>query len=229
MKSNYPKSFLIRIFTVVLTVLFCSCENGKSGNYFPFLFSSENSTNSANRLNPGELVRWVQNPENGLLKTKTIDNVIYSIQYKPIDYIICEELETESIKDSILVRNYKELEGMEYFDFKIKLMDYEQEFLKYGINSQNEYQENVNYCAFKMQSDISLQNGNEIIPCALFHFERAYDASPEARFILGFEKPKDKVGENMTLVFEDKLFHKGIIKFNFNSLALKSTPKIKTL
>jgi hypothetical protein len=127
---------------------------------------------------------------------------------------------------------HKELDGMYYFNFKIALKDGNGELLKYNLSSASEYEQRVQYFAFEMQKDINLKINNRTIPCALFHFERAYDLAPYSVFLLGFpvENPS-AYAEDTKILFEyqDHVFNTGKINFIFKINDLNNIPKIKSI
>ena len=190
---------------------------------------SGKSVSVVDPLLPREYVGWVRNPSNGLLRDKTIDDITFSAQYKPYEYIACIEEKTEQISDSLTKRKIAELDGMEYIDLKIALKDGQQELLKYNLLSKADYETRVKYFSFGMQNDISLVENGDTIPCSLFHFERAYDVTPYCTFLLGFVKKAKKNISDETLIFPDRTFHKGIVKLTFSKNDLDHIPKLRTL
>src|ERR1035437_2351097 len=174
-------------------------------------------------LAPDEFVRWVKDEDHGLKKEKKIGDIVFSAQYKPVEYVICMEERSTHISDSVVKRKKSELGDMLYLDFKIALEKGEGELLKYKLSSMAEYGDRVNYFSFKMQNDIFLVDGNDTISCTLFHFERAYDAVPYSTFVLGF--PNNNKAGNKTLIYHDNIFKKGIIKLEFENNNLKAVPK----
>jgi hypothetical protein len=218
----------------VLIFLNACSENKKSGtagtdNNEIAEQSMSEATNTLVMLEPEEYVQWIQNPENGFKKEKTIDDLIFTAQYKPNEYIICMEERAPQLQDSLVKRKLEELSELQYFDFKITLKAGEGELLKYKLSSSDEYNKRVNYFAFNMQNDIQLVEGNDTLPCSLFHFERAYDITPSSTFLLGFPVNKNSGKEDKTLIVYDKTFNKGFIKLTFSNNELKNLPKLKTL
>jgi hypothetical protein len=184
---------------------------------------------SADILEPKAYVAWVQALENGLKNDKTFDDITFSVQYKPLEYIICMEERKIRIADSIVLRKVNELSDMQYFDLKIALNEGSGELLKYQLSSPQQYSERVNYFAFGLQKDIVLVEGNDTLPCALYHFERAYNVTPSSTFLLGFSSGKNKSPESKTLIIYDRIFNKGMIKMAFDRHDLQKIPKLKTI
>jgi len=210
----------------ICTFLFAACagEQAEKDNETNIV-----SGNVGELLEPIDYVGWVQNPENGLKMNKVIDDIQFSVQYKPYEYIVCMEERTPSVQDSLLKRKFNELSEMQYFDLTISLVDGAGELLKYRLNSGQQYSERVNYFSFAMQKDIVLVDGKDTIPCELYHFERAYDVMPSGTFLLGFGKKNETLSSSKTLVLYDRVFGKGTIKLTIDKERIKNTPKLKTI
>lgn len=118
---------------------------------------------------------------------------------------------------------------MQYFDLKILLKDNEGELLKAGLNSREEYDRRVKYFSFGMQQDIRLVDGQDTLPCVMYHFERAYDVTPVCTLLLGFERADKNAERPKTLLFYDKVFNNGLLKFTFKENRLQTLPKLLTL
>jgi len=192
------------------------------------ILNSKNSTTTKIELSPSDYVQWVKNSENGFFKEKTIDDISFTALYKPYEYIVCIEERAEEIQDSVAKKKLSEMEGMQYFDLKFLLNESQGELLKYKLNSAQEYENRVKYFSFNMQNDIKLVEGQDTIPCSLFHFERAYDVAPFATFLLGFNASKNN-SKDKTLIVYDRTFNKGTIKFTFKQNDLQNLPKLKTI
>ncbi|MCW3084172.1 MAG: hypothetical protein JWP12_1538 [Bacteroidetes bacterium] len=180
-------------------------------------------------LDAAAYVRWMQDPENGLKKEKKIDELTFSVQYKTPEYVTCMELRGRPCTDSVLRKNIGELKDMQYYDLKILLNDGSSELLKYKNTSPQQYNDRVNYFAFGMQNDLALVDGNDTLRCDLYHYERAYDVTPSATMLLGFIKKSNNDKNDKTLIFYDRTFNKGMLKFKFAATGLYNKPKLKTL
>ncbi len=188
----------------------------------------DNSVISTVLLTPPEYVTWCQNKENKLKKLKEIEELTFSLQYKPAEYVVCMEEKADKISTNSLKEKLSELQGLDYYDFKIEVPSAIGELLKYNVSTPSEYNQRVNYFAFDMQHDVKLLDGNDTLDCMLFHFERAYDIAPSAIFLLGFPKTKSKNSQR-TFFYQDKVFNKGIIKFTYTKDELSQIPKLKTI
>lgn len=169
---------------------------------------------------PEKLIAFIDDKKNGFIKSKTIGQITYDAILKPIDYLLSQKRLEE--KNNSLSK--KDFEDLQYFDLRIKIEDFHKEFIKYDLESAEEYQQRVQYCAFNMQQDIKLIDGTDTLNCVLYHYERAFDVVPYGHFILGFETRKSDLVNTKTIVFYDQLFNNGIIKFTFSPEIMVNEP-----
>lgn len=174
-------------------------------------------------LSPSDYVKWVSNPENGLVKTKSIEEVSVKAQYKPIPYIIANELRTNDIKIQEYQKREKELEGMQYYNLVLDITD-SRNILNYKISDMGEQQARIQYLSFGMQQDIYLEEDGKELPCKLFHFERNYNITKERTFLLAFEQDKDTQIKDKTLVINSAMLGTGPIKVKFLAKDLAQLP-----
>jgi hypothetical protein len=180
-------------------------------------------------LQGSDYINWVRNPENGLVKEKVIDELKFKIQFKPYEYIACMNEHTDQLADTVLKKAIKELNGMQFYDLKISLNDNEGEILKAGLKSREDYDKRVKYFSFEMQQDIQLVDGTDTLPCTMYHYERAYDATPVTTILVGFQADAKNAAKTKTLLIYDRTFNKGLLKFRFTENRLNTLPKLLTL
>lgn len=171
---------------------------------------------------PEKLIAFVDNKENGFIRIKTIKEITYSSVLKPTDYLLAQQI----IKEGNTALKKEDFEDLQYFDLRINVDGFNQEFIKYNLDSNGEYQERVNYCAFGMQEDIKLIDGKDTLNCVLYHYERSFDVVPYGHFTLGFEAKKSKTISTKTLLFNDRLFNNGLIQFTYLPELLVKEPML---
>jgi len=177
-------------------------------------------------LSPSEYVKWVASEDNGLVKTKTIEEVSVKVQYKPLAYIIANEMRTNDIKSKVYKEREKELEGMQYYNVVLDITD-ARNILNYKVSDMGGQQARIQYLSFGMQQDIYLEEDGKELPCKLFHFERTYNISKERTFLLAFEQNKNTLAKNKTLVINSPMLGTGPIKVKFLAKDLKQLPMMK--
>lgn len=175
-------------------------------------------------LTSDEYVEWIEDPDNGLNLTKEFQDVTFQILYKPVNYIIAKELKNGGINKTEIPSRILELDSLQYFTLRIK-SNKSDELLRAGINSEDEYYQRLEYFMGPMQDDIKLIEGNDTIPCALFHYERSYGLAPYNNFVIAFSKSINN-NEDKFFLFEDNILGTGNVMFKLNNSDLKNIPNI---
>lgn len=176
-------------------------------------------------LNAKEYTAWLEDVDNGACNKKKINDFEFAILYKPIDYIIAMESKNKSIsKDSILKRK-KKFKGYQYYTFKIRSFK-DNEFFRTGMISENEYYERLEYFVSDAQNDITLVEGKDTIPCAVYHFERNYGVSPYNSIVLAFAEKDSLLKYDKLFIYEDKILGLGKIAIKLKASELSALPKL---
>lgn len=178
-------------------------------------------------LIPSDYVQWVNNPENGLLKEKTIPPLTIEVLYKPLAYIVANEERSNVISKEVYQGRIKELEGLQYYTLKLGIMDENLNVTNYEVTNNAEQQERLSYLSFSMQRDIKLIDGKDTLPCKLFHFERSYDLSSTRTFVLAFDQLETNQNQSKTLILDLPYFKTGPIKLNYKTADLEAIPSLK--
>lgn len=177
-------------------------------------------------LSPSEYVKWVADEDNGLVKTKSIEEISVKVQYKPLPYIIASEMRTNDIESQAYKTREKELEGMQYYNLVLDITD-ARNILNYKVSDMGGQQARIQYLSFGMQQDIYLEEDGKELPCKLFHFERNYNITKERTFLLAFEQNKNTETKDKTLVINSPVLNTGPIKVKFLAKDLAQLPTMK--
>lgn len=179
-------------------------------------------------VQPIDLVRFVNHPENGLAKTKTIGALKVELKYKPLDFLIANELRTNQIEEERYQNHYQELEGLQYYNLKLSLPQLpNQNITTYQVKNDEGLQERLYYLSFKMKEDIRLVQGTDTLAPVLYHFERSYDLAPHRTFVLAFDETNPEKTVDKTFVLDAPIFGTGPIKIKIRAEDLNDIPNIK--
>ncbi len=162
------------------------------------------------KLSREDFLQWVKNYENGLHVRQSFNGVVYDVQYLP----------TQARDYSI---DSKELRlGLQHVTLRIASHD-GSDILNRHATSPRDFQLNDYYYSYLFQQDIFLEQGNNVLPCVLFHFERTADQHNNRVFNLAFENEKDESEEFFLIIKSDRLSGLPVrIKFTRHAL-----PEIK--
>jgi hypothetical protein len=176
-----------------------------------------------------EFVSWCSNEENQLSKTKTISEMMYKVIFLPPESMAYMELKTGQYDLETFRKTSESYKGMSYFNFRLELNNGNGELLKYNVNSPAHYEERIKYVSFYMEKDLYLVQGGDTIYPGLYHFERTYEVVPFLTVMLAFDNKKFDREKEFTLVYNDKLFEKGLVKFNYHHKQLIDVPQVVQL
>jgi hypothetical protein len=191
---------------IVFTVIFCSCQ--------------------PDSLSPSEMVRWVENEENGLIVTREVGEIIYKLKFQPIDYKLAKDLIDLDKKIDPGEMKRKKYGGLEYYTLGMtttKNMD----VLHVNNFSELDYSMKQEYFNTVAENDIELVVESDTFPCAIYQFEQTYGLSKYNNILMAFETSDTTFLSDRQLVFNDQLLGTGIIKFNLKSNNIKNTPNLK--
>lgn len=199
--------------------------------YILFLLAFTLSTacnKTPEKLGMREYISWVEHPDNGLKKEKTIGEYKYKVFYKPADYIALREaVNTNKIDDVAAIQKRADEVGEIYqLNFDITSSDGKRSALKHNIKSDAEYGARINYFVSHAQEDFKLVLDTDTLPCTSYHFERTFGVTPNNTILLGFKKPKKDTNNEIQLIFKNRLFNSGDIKFLFSEKTLKNIPQL---
>jgi hypothetical protein len=178
-------------------------------------------------LEPARYVKWVENEKNGLKSVKDFGDFKFSLQYKPLPYIVLKETHDPNTSAALVQKRSKELGSMQYYTLTISTRD-KKELLKSHATSDQDYYDRLGYMVDEAQNDISLVEGNDTLPCRLYHFERDYGITPNAQILLGFDEPsKGNPDKERALIFDEKILGIGRIFLAVNSKAINNIPHLQ--
>ncbi len=226
---------MIKLYAYTLLILFTSCKREENISYSVLENNSPFESEKAElikktELSPEEYTSWIKSEENHFFKTKEMNDVYFKLFYRPIPYIICNELKSSNISSKVYDIREQELEGYEHFILEIGLTEpIQADLLKHKISSSDEYQQRVQYLAYQVANDIQIIQNSIVIKPHMTHFERTFDVSPNIKIILAFQTAQLNVSKEFTFQFEDQIFQKGIIKITFEENTLNVLPKLKTI
>lgn len=147
---------------------------------------------------------------------QTVDGVSYTATEVPVSYYILKDIGKEKITsvDSIVEAN----KGERIIEFEF--LQIEEKNLLEEKFTKMDYEKTVNYLSFEISKDFYLvTSSKDTIKSSGGAYERAFKLTPHQKVLLFFSGvPED---DNLQLVYSDKLFGKGTLKFKFNEKLTK--------
>lgn len=142
--------------------------------------------------------------------TQKVDKIIYTATDVPIQYYLLKDQgDVDLIKVDSVYENNKTEKVIEF----VFENENEDDLLKEKYTNL-EYKNSLEYMSFKIQNDFFIVTSKmDTVECSGAVFERDFKVSSHNKIILFFSgiDPNEKI----QLIYNDKLFGKGILKFKF--------------
>ncbi len=175
-------------------------------------------------VNEDQLIQYIADTDNGLVKTSNIGNIKTEIKYRPTDQMVWQELRNnEKISDSLLEAKRKLYN--KYYYFIMNISEGEKDFLHGGSNSFGQFSDNLTKLSFRMQEFTWMKADNDTIYLADFQFPRLYGMIGTTQVLLAFERPEKEV-EKLEIVLDDFGIGVGKQNFKFETNSMKEIPAL---
>lgn len=142
--------------------------------------------------------------------SQQIEDISFTATEVPIQYYLLKDQGNSDLFNIDSLYNQNKFERIIEFTFE---QENEEDLLKEDFTSLS-YEEGVKYMSFKMENDFYVVTSRkDTIKCSGVNYERNFKVAPFQKIMLFFSgiDPKEKI----QLVYDDKLFGKGIVKFKF--------------
>lgn len=142
--------------------------------------------------------------------SQQIEDINFTATEVPIEYYLLKDQGKSDLFNIDSLYNQNKFERIIEFTFT---QEDEKDLLKEDFTNLS-YEEGVKYMSFKMENDFYVVTSkNDTIKCSGVNYERNFKVAPFQKIMLFFSgiQPKDKI----QLIYNDKLFGKGIVKFKF--------------
>ena len=174
---------------------------------------------------PKEVQEYLIDKENGLVQTIENEDFKIEVQYKPQDYLVGLENRDKKLSEEEFKEKVTEKEGLQYFNIKL-ISKTGKPVLKTKLENEGEEDLRLQYYIGAFEYDLYLADGNDTMPCALYHFERTYEALPFNNISVAFEN-KNHNKTDKTLLIADRALGFELIEFTFKKEDILNVPKIK--
>ena len=149
-------------------------------------------------------MKWIQDYNNGLRVQKIVGDYKLDLQFTPIDYVLLQREMNGTNSSEHETGEKAALEGFQYYILTVSALPEGKDFINHNIDSQSDKQKKLYYFSFLFQQDIQLEEGENLLPCVLYHFERSADVNGSRKVVLGFENPAKEAKEARLVITSDE-------------------------
>lgn len=201
------KTNMLKIFYLLVVMLLMSCKHAEIND-------------------PAKYLNYLADPENGLVREKTIGSIKFKVKYLPPAYLAYNVLKdntlaSREIKDS-LINSYK---GSLTFLLNIGPAKGENfDITRLGVSSYQDFAERIETMAFEAQEWMQITvNGVKHKP-TIARLENINAPENSRNFVVVFEALKAEEKDDLCFIYNDELFNTGTNKFIFKTDDIQNLP-----
>lgn len=172
-----------------------------------------------------QLVKYLTNKENGLVKEQEVNGISTSVSYQPAQMLVAQELDGEQKKDTAVI---KELEKKykDYYYFLLKYSKDGKEAIR-QLGDFSRYSDMLQVLSFNMQRFVNATTPqNDTLPLADYLFDQTYGMSDGNTVLLSFEKKQLEKSKTIDINIGECGFRTGNLKFRFEKEQLEKVPAL---
>ena len=174
------------------------------------------------QLSEEELIKYINDPENGLVQIKEVNQVKYEIIYKPASLLLHKDNSINN--DSMLKRKKEEYEKYQYFVLSLSAAG--EDVLYGGSGGFQNFSENLQKFSFALNQYVQMQtSAGDALYLADYYMPNLYGMAKSTQILLAFEKPK-KETEELEIIIEELGLGTGRQKFIFRRDDIEAVPEL---
>lgn len=172
-----------------------------------------------------EISAFISDEDNELCYTKEINGVTYSLQYRPTDLLVKQEL-----GDSVTEKKVKQLREKynKYLYFNLSMSLNGQELLSNVVRDKQQFGQMVNDLAFSMDQKVHLYSPlQDTLNMTDFVYPRMYGMTDATTILIVYPRDKQFLhNDYLNFTIEDLGLNTGEVKFKVNTQPLKNEPQL---
>ncbi|VXB36240.1 conserved exported hypothetical protein [Flavobacterium sp. 9AF] len=195
----------------------------RSSLFFLFIFLSSCSTKTFDTKEA--LFLFINDEDNGYVYTKEVNGVTYTLQYRPTDVMVQQELGETKLKEQVQKLREKYSKNM-YFNLSMSLNG--QELLSNVVRDKAQFGQMVNDLAFNMNEKVHVFNAEkDTLAMTDFVYPRMYGMTNATTILIVYPRdPKFLKEEYLNFTIEDLGLYTGEVKFKIQTQALQKEPQL---
>lgn len=172
-----------------------------------------------------EIFAFISEEDNGYCYKKEVNGVDFTLQYRPTDLLVQQEL-----GDSISEKKVKQLREKynKYLYFNLSMSLNGQELLSNVVRDKQQFGQMVNDLAFNMNQKVHLYTPEkDTLVMTDFVYPRMYGMTKATTILIVYPRDKQFLNEDyLNFTIEDLGLNTGEVKFKINTQPLKREPQL---
>jgi hypothetical protein len=177
-------------------------------------------------MNPEDMHAYIQDSDNGLLKSEEVNGIQAMLWYRPTDMLVHQEIGEEQVTQRAVDSLRNKYNKHHYF--LLSLSKQNKEALHTAPGSMSEYSELVQTLSFRMNNYVNLTtNKQDTIPVGDFILDRTYGLSSATSLLFVFAADKTIKSDWIQFNLNEFGLGTGNQRFRFALDDIENTPTIK--
>lgn len=174
-------------------------------------------------LSPDKLISYIQDEDNGLHQSITVNGVAITVQYRPTDLWVYQDIGYNAVTNALIDSLRRKYNHYYYFILSLSRND-EEALSAPGVRDQ--YSDLVQTMSFRMVKYVTLTTSTDSIPVADFMLNRTYGLNTSTDVLFVFSKEKAAGQEWVQFNLNEFGLGTGNQRFRFRRENLEGAPKI---
>lgn len=181
---------------------------------------------SEKAVSPEEYVRWVRDAENGLRITQAQNGFDFELQYKPHTYeALMQFSHPKAVNQEQVNEHIDAIKGHQYLNLTISSQQGEN-IIEQVASSDEGQADRQTYFLYGMRENLYLLQGQDTLPCLMFHQEQDPTNKSRKRFLLSFAGHTNTQNQGCKLLFEDAVLGTGPVSLELPAKRFENMPSI---
>ncbi|HVD97192.1 MAG TPA: hypothetical protein VNB90_03235 [Cytophagaceae bacterium] len=183
-----------------------------------FVFACQNKTDKS------DLISYLNDPDNGLKKEKTIGDYKIDITYYPTNLLIEKEIENGTTPEQLEIRR-NEYERYNYFILNMSLSG--KDVVYKGSTNTEQFSACINKLNFGLSDYIyALRDKKDTLNLADYYVPNLYGMRQSTQILFAFSKSEDNNYQELEITLKELGFGIGTQKFSFRKEDIKNIPSL---
>lgn len=183
-------------------------------------------TSCQQQLDEAAFLAYIHNPDNGLYQQQTVEGVEVSIQYRPTEILIAQELKNNPQSGSNLDSLRKMYNSK--LHFTLSFSKDEQEVENQFLPDRSQYNQAIQYLSYGLANNISLVSSSDTIRPLGYVYPRMYSTTGRSSMFVVFDRDqlKEETGK-FYILLQDTQLGLGMLVYPFRQRDLDNIPTIR--
>ncbi|MBC7525145.1 MAG: hypothetical protein H7239_11985 [Flavobacterium sp.] len=168
---------------------------------------------------------FVNNEENNLSYSKSINGVKFTLTYKPTDLLVKQELMDS--KDVLKIKEFRSKYNKHIY-FNLSMSYNNRELLTSIVSNKKQFAQMINDLSFGASEKIHLfSKAKDTLSMSDFNYPRMYDTSKSTTILIVYPRDVEFIEQDyLNLTIDDLGFDTGEVRFKIDMKAIRNEPTL---